>query len=356
MSLGQFLRTVAQETGASFIWSAELDSETVSVEVEDVSLLEVLQFVARRLDADLTGQGGVYYIGQAQQQDRAHGVFRVGRFTVEEIESLLGTILTDDGSYVAFEGGLVVVSEAVGVLRRVASVLEQLESVEQGAWLVQLLMVETVDRDNRQLGIDTALDVEVAAAFSSASASSSEVSGEARASLVADIERQTVSIYAQPLFVLLDGGESTLKRTEIVPVPQYTTLETGVVTTSGYSEVEIGLELAVSIREIGQDAAALEFDVSLGELVGFVDDQVPIRTEESLTGRAAVVSGGTYLLGSLDRGRQANTVSGPAQLLRGRDYELGRLEVWALCTRVGRMSADSGPETNTTVHEAISTE
>jgi hypothetical protein len=205
-----------------------------------------------------------------------------------------------------------------------------------------LLLVEQLNRSNSTMGLDTKLHVEVAASFAE-SAAEVITAGNARAALVADMRREGVSLYAQPLFVLVDGGEATIKRVEVVPVPQYTTLETGAVVVSGYADVEIGFECVVGVREVGADGGLMTYQVKLGELVGYVDNQVPIRTEESLEGKSAIKSGGTYLLGSLERARSSNAKSGALGLLDTRSQDRTELEVWAVVTRVGTAPAVALP-------------
>ncbi len=315
------------------MWSDALDARTVSVELYQVPLIQVLEYVARRLDADLTGGQGLYYIGTAEPRDRATGVFRVGRLDGAQAQELLQGVITDSGAVVAYDDGMVVVTESVAVLSRVGSLLQQVDAVQSPVWCVQYMLVESIKRGAVDVGIDSAVSVDVAAAFAE-SVVTTVSKGEARASFVADVNNQAVSVYAAPLFVLADGEEGNLKRVEIVPVPQYTTIETGAVVTSGYTDVEIGLTVLAKVREVGEASAFLDYDLKLGELVGYVDDTVPIRTEESLQGRTVVVSGGTYLLGALERSRASDAVLGPLQLRRTRQSEHGRLEVWALVTRV----------------------
>lgn len=332
--LGQFLRLLAVETGLSFVWSEELDQLSVSVEVDGVEVVSVLDYVARRLDVDLTREGNLFFLGDARERDRGLLVRRLGRLGTTDVEGVLSTVITDFGEfYVSGDDGLLVVTEHLGVLRRVSELLDQVESLGRSSWVVQLYMVSSSSSSSSELGFDTSIDLDVATAFAS-SASGVEYAGEARAALLADINRQKVDIFARPLFVLLDGGEAVLKRGRVVPVPEYTTLETGAVVTSGYTEIDVGLSVTVRVREWSRDQASLSYDLRLGEIVGYVDDRVPIRVEDELTGELVVSSGGTYLVGSLDRQRRGSGRSGIGQVAFSRSHDGAELEVWAMVTRV----------------------
>ena len=337
LPIGQFLRQISSELGVSFIWSAELDGATVSLEVIDVPLVDVLRDLARRLDVDLTGSGDLYYLGKAREADRASYVRRVGRLSSEDVDEVVRSVVTAYGDSVALSDGLLVVVEHVSVLHALDELLDEVERLGQSSWLVQLLLVESLDRNASTLGIDTSFDLEIAASFTEAATTTTH-QGEARAALKADITSERVNLVAQPMFVCLDGEEALLKRGEVVPIPQYTTLETGAVVTSGYSEVEIGMEFKVSCRDWSDGRATLAYDISLGEIAGYIDDRVPIRSEESLTGASVVQSGGTYLLGSLERSKRSQRRLGTLNLGRDVSSDASRLEVWALVTRVGESS------------------
>ena len=306
----------------------------MSVEVEEVPVVAVLEYVARRLEVDVTRQGSLFFFGAAREQDRAYLVRRVGRLNAEDIRGMLATVITDFGEfYVSESDGLLVVSEHLGVLRRISEVLDQVQALGRSSWVVQLYLVTASASSQAEYGVDTSVDIELAAKFAS-TGSQSDYQGEARAALRGDIERQAVSVYARPLFVLLDGGEASLRRGQVVPVPEFTTLETGAVVTSGYTDVEVGLTVDVSLREWEPGRASLTYSVVLGEISGFVDDRVPVRVEDELSGELAIISGGTYLVGSLDRRREGRTRSGVLQVGFGRDSESTELEVWAMVTRV----------------------
>jgi type II secretory pathway component HofQ len=244
-----------------------------------------------------------------------------------------------------------VVSEQVGTLRKVESLLNGLQAFQAGGWMVQLLLVEASQSSQVDLGIDTDLDIEVSAAFSSSS-STAEYGGTARAALKADISSQRVELFAQPLLLCVDGGKSSVKRVEVVPVAEYTTLETGAVVTSGYSEIEVGLQCQVGVRADGDGGALVNYDVSLGEIQSYVDNRVPVRTQESLQGEVVMQSGGTYLLGSLERGKSREGLEGVLQLSKSTTREGTRLEVWAMAVEVRKSSGVIGaPGINVEVME-----
>jgi len=331
-SLGEVMREIIYQVPISVVWEEELDGATVSLEVDSVPVGLCLELVARRVGAELIEENEVYYLGEVRPEDNGVLVRRVGRVGPEEVKQAVEVVVTQAGRSAVLEDGLVLVSDKVRVLRRVIEILDGLEGHE-GGWAVQFLLVESLDGSEKTLGVDTSLDVDLAATFSAAS-SVTDYAVEARAALVADIEGQRVKVWAQPLVLVREGGEGILKRVQVVPVPEFTTLETGAVVTSGYSEVEIGLDITVGVRGYAPGVAGVDYSFRLGEIQGFVDNQVPIRTEESLEGFAAMRSGGTYLLGSLERVKQRDARSGALQLLKTATFERTRLEVWAMVSEV----------------------
>jgi len=341
MGMPEMMRALSMETGASVIWEEDLDQALISLEVNQVPLEVVMEHIARRLGVGLSMEGDLYFLGQLMPEDRAVMVVQVGRWDQKTVTEALGTVVTQNGSVWVSPDGVCVVSEQVGTLRKVESLLNGLQAFQAGGWIVQLLLVEASGSSSVSLGIDTDLDIEVSAAFSSTS-STAEYGGTARAALKADIESQRVELFAQPLLLCVDGGESSVKRVEVVPVAEYTTLETGAVVTSGYSEIEVGLQCKVGVRADGDGGALVNYDVSLGEIQAYVDNRVPVRTQETLAGEVVMQSGGTYLLGSLERGRAREGRDGVFQLARSTTREGTRLEVWAMAVEVRKSSGVIG--------------
>ena len=338
MPLGEFLRLLSQQAEVSIIWEERLDSRPVSLEVQDRTVEEVLTMVARRMQMSLAGGDGLYFVGTLNDEDRAVLIKRVGRFTQEDLKRALSVLSTDIGRVETYPDGTVIFADRVEVLEKANELLDQLNALDANVWLVQLYIADSRRRSHRETGMDTTLELDITTALTK-SASSLEYAAKARSILKATIEEGTNQILAQPLFLLLDGTPATLSSVEKVPIPKRSISSEGTVATFDYAIIEAGTKITVTVRDNGQNSAQLEYTIELGEITGYVQE-APITTVQEITGTTAIRSGGTYLLGALDRTTKSSQQTGPGiALLRNQNEGQSIVEVWGIVQRIGNETA-----------------
>ncbi|MGE3316833.1 MAG: hypothetical protein AB7O26_17080 [Planctomycetaceae bacterium] len=346
MPLTGFLRWISQEAEISVIASADLDGRSVTLDVTEELVDDVLSVVARRLGVQITRTGKLYFLGTLRPEDLGVMVRRVKRLTKGEIEAAVAVLLSEFGQSEAFEDGLVVVGDRVEVLQRVEELLSGVETAESVTWLVQLHLVSLGASDLADLGLDVAPAVDMAYTFSGASASipgaikgieeSAKLKGSLNGVLRAAAARDSVHIVAEPLVVIVDGSKAEVSRGEKVPVARRAISDEGTVTTQGFDYIATGLQLVVGVRDLSESAARMSVDLKMSKIERFVGvDQAPATSEESFKGVADVVSGGVYLLGSLERSEEKQSWKGGLQIGRKRERESRLLQIWARTYRVG---------------------
>jgi type II secretory pathway component GspD/PulD (secretin) len=312
----------------------------------DQTIAETLNVVARRLGVEVTCQGKLYYIGSLRRQDRAVLVRRVRRLSAAELRSCVSVVSSDQGSIAAFEDGLLVIGDRVEVLSRIDELLTQVENADCATWVVQLYLVSLEDAALRELGLDARPSLEVAATFAAASAGGPgadgllALNGGLNAVLEAAASDGSAHMVAEPLFFLGDGGESVHKLGQNVPVPERSVSSEGTVTTVGYDNVQTGLICSVGLREVSADSARIKLDLSLSEIVGFVEE-VPRTSEAGYKTEAHIESGGVYLLGSLVRQTQSARQLGGFRSSWIQESTDSVLQIWARAYRVGSAAQHS---------------
>jgi hypothetical protein len=223
---------------------------------------------------------------------------------------------------------------------RVAALLDRIEGTARPQWAIQLHLVTLSQRDILDLGLDTtpALDLAVSqAAGSSAGVSPVRLDASLRTVLRAAQDRSTVSVTAQPLFLLLDGERAEFTRGTSIPIPRRAVSDQGTVTTTGYEHVQVGTNVAVEIREQTADAVRLTLSVDLSDLVEVTVDGLPRTDRRSYNASCSVVSGGTYLVASIEIGENREGRGTWLHWGDRRDNSQEVLQVWA------RAMAVSGP-------------
>lgn len=337
--LSAVLRMLAMDTGVSLVAASALDSATVTLRLVDVPLDEALDVIARRLGAELTQFGGVYYLGTLRESDRGVLVRRVRRLTADEITSAVGVLITTTGKVQAYPDGLLVVGDHVPTLRRVSELLDQVESAPAEAWVVQLHLLTSRQSRSHDLGVDLTPAAQLSLAAATASGSGSTSQAMLRASLDgvlrAQLSTDTSRLLAQPAFLLSDGVPARLEDVTELRIPTRTTSPEGTVTESGYQVVTAGLTVEVQVRELGRDRARLSVEVDLGDVVAFLgEQQLPQIARQQFATQAAIVSGGVYLLGELQRSRSIQSVSGLLRSATSGEATTDTVQVWARAYRV----------------------
>jgi len=342
--LSDFLRLLATETGASIVSDMSLDNQTVSLELTDQPLSVILSVVARRVGAELTKKGTVYYLGNLRSSDVGVLVRRAPRLPPEELKAAVEVLRSPLGKVVSYDGGVLVVGDRVEALQQMAEMLDRLDELPTVTWVVQLHVVELGERDLRTLGLDLEPALDLAVTFGAASsAAAGAVAGVARAAelkgglsavLQAEAESETMSIVADPLFLVADGTEATYSRGETYLLAKRATTQGGAVETTGFQQVRAGVDFSISCREVASECLRMRLDFASDEVVRLLDDGRPVVKGEQLHSEADMVSGGVYLMGSMRRQRERRGLLHWLRIGGSRETESTVLHVYARAYRI----------------------
>lgn len=343
MTLGEVSRRLASDYGISVVLQEGHEARTVTAEFNAVPIDDVMQAVARRASASLAVVGEkTYFIGEPKTHDRAMLVRRVRRLNQADLQTAIGAVKSEAGQVASFVDGVLVFGDRTEVITKVVSLLDQIEQVQDGTWCVQLYLLDLSARDLADIGADLVPTAEIGAAFANAGAAwnparnlklNASFDAVLRASRVCSSSRQI----AEPMFYLLDGGESRLVDGDSLPVP---TTERVVdagqsFTRTSYQQVQTGTTVTVKLREVSERAAKLDTSVTLAVQRGFVDEKAPIIGREEFETVALVHSGSVALIGAMrsTKGR-AETENG-LRVGRLEDDSQRVLQIWVRALRVG---------------------
>lgn len=269
-------------------------------------------------------------------------VGRIRRVSSADAQQLIAAVAsgTQRGTFIGADG-VFVVSDRVEVLRRIGEALEQLEAMGSSCWAVQLYVVSLTDDMERDLGLDVAPKVNLAAVMAGASGGLSAPAGGASAVTSLDVTLRAVaknergSLLADPLLLLVDGVEGKLTRGREVPVKTATvTQSTGTtVSQQGIQTIFSGMEWTATIKEVDDTLGRLKLRLTMGDLDG-VNDGLPIVRNEVVETQVDVVAGGVYLLASLKRQQDLESKGTWLSMGRSRRRADSTLQVWARVMRV----------------------
>ncbi len=330
MQLREFVRLVAQKAEVSIVVEDDLDERLVSVDVRDQPVSDVLSAVARRLGVQVSRTGDLYFLGELRAEDKGVLVRRVGRLNKEDLLLAVKTLTSENGRVVVDVDGLLVVGDRVEVLRRVEELIDRIQSAEAKAWVVQLYVVGLSRRAIDDLGIDFAPALDVAVTYATAADPAAIFNLNAALSTLLSYEQSSgeVATLAAPTFVVRDGDEARTFVGETIPVPKRSVGVSGNTATVEFVEVEAGLDVFVSVREVGQRQGLLKVEIDRSRIKGFVEES-PIITSERFSTTAVVNAKGVYLLGELQRGDFESSTGGSFRLGRREVDQWDVVQVWA---------------------------
>lgn len=301
--LDEFLKSIGGETSISIICDADLDDRPVTIDVVDTDVYDLLSAVARRFDADVVSQGDLFFIGNLKENDRGFLVRKVRRLTASDIKDVLSSLTSELGRVFVSEDGLVVVGDSVKILKRINSMLDDVEKQPASTWILQMYLITTSDKENRDLGFDSTAELDISAAFADSGMSREwrrVADGEFRAVLNAARSSSRYGVIAEPMMLMVDGGESKIQDGEKIPIPLKTVSDSGTVSTTGYEYVDTGIIIAAEIREMSHSTARCRLNVEITNVVGYVET-APISQGQSFSSTTILESGGTYLVGSITK-------------------------------------------------------
>jgi type II secretory pathway component GspD/PulD (secretin) len=339
MPVSEFVRTLSDQAGVSVIVESGLESKTITMEVRDQPISDVLNFVARRFGVNVRNQGKLYYIGALQPDDRGVLVRRVRRLSKDQLAEVLQVFSGQNGRATQFADGLIVVGDSVEVLGRIDEMINQVEATDTPVWVVQLHLISYSSNAADELGINVEPAAKAGLAFASGSAlGGASASWELATSLDAVLQvaysRDDVAVTAAPMFIVSDGEKASFVQGDRVPIPRRTVSPEGTVTTSGFDYVQTGVNVELTLRETEPRGARVDVTVNMSDVKRFVEE-APVTGEERFQTGAVVKAGGVYLLGTLVKDRSRGRYSLGWQSQEHGSWEAQVVQVWAQAYRIG---------------------
>ncbi|MEM7811721.1 MAG: hypothetical protein AAF532_09620 [Planctomycetota bacterium] len=335
--LGLLLDEVSRQTDRNIVAATSVLTDPIAVRMTAVPLPEAVNVIARQAGVGVNRIGETTVVGPLRDDDRVTVVRHVPGRTADELEEAIAETLTGSGGIVAFDDGLIVLSDTASNLPAVTETVDKLAAHRTTPWSVQLVVVGSSATETEDLGIEvtpTASLTASAIATSGAANLVGTVTGGLDAVLRAVAESSAASVVADPLLMVTDGGESRYDRTARIPYVVSATTEAGVVVQTGIQTIDAGLRMTVSARTVAESRVRIGVRMEMTTAEDS-DDGLPIVSGDRLDTTAELEEGRAYLIGSVTRRT--------ADVARFRWLSLGRssgerhetLQVYARAVRVG---------------------
>lgn len=339
-----FVRWLSEAANVSVVLQEDLDERELTIDLRDVPLSRLLALVSRRLGVQVTKLGTVYYIGNLGPEDRGYLVRKVRRLDPESLDQAAAIVMSELGEVVVMQDGVAVFSDRVEALTRLGSMLDEVETAELGFWLVQFHLINIDRRNFRELGLDVTPLLEISARMATGGgASQFDAVAGFDAILRAAANNEAMTVKSAPLFVMRDGGISSISNTRDIPVPLRTTSDEGTVTTDGFEIVSIGTTINLTLREATANTATVNVQLEQSQLAGFVES-APIKVANRFSTEAPLASGGVYLLGSMSTDSTRDSIEGPVKLTFVDEDDASIIQIWCRVMKIeGEARRREGP-------------
>lgn len=284
--------------GQPFVFDPALGGMPVDVDADELPISQALRQVAMALGpGNLVARlpSGGWYVGAPREDDRSTVILRVPGAEAGDWLAAYALASTD-GAEVASVGDTVIIKDVPLGLERVAALHDAVSSARK-QYMVDVTLVEASERAARDLGIDWTLSGATSLALG-LDGSSELASINLSAALSAARSSGEASLVVSQRLLVVEGGTASMQIGDTVPIPQRTISPEGVISTTGYDEVETGVLLDISARSVSGGGVLLDIRPEVSAVSGFVEE-APIIARRTFESSAVVQPGGVVVLGGL---------------------------------------------------------
>lgn len=341
MPLADFASWISLEAGISVVVADDLDSRAVTLDAVDLPVSDLMTAVARRVGAQVNRLGNLYLIGDLRPEDRALFVAKVGQVDSQTLQDMVSTLLSENGQLTASQEGLLVVADRVEVIGQVSLLVSQIKNASPDTWCCSFYVVDVFDEYALDLGGDPVPTIVLSATFADGSSGISKSWLAAAAfdtKLTALQVDGRLDVTAKPMMLLVSGITSTWANQVNQPYRTKTVTDQGVIVDDGIEYLQIGDLLTVKISDLERGQALLEYSWTSSRILDTTSEGLPVDRRITHSSRAAVNSGGLYLLASFDLQEDQRNTTGIIPLHFEKAKRSRRVEIWATVYRIAPLA------------------
>lgn len=296
MPFSVFSRVLSDKFEIGVVFSEKLAEKEITAEFKKTDLQSVMNVVARQLDVDVVRVGNTLFIGPLRAEDRGILVRRVYGYSKDSLVSLIGSVLSEKGKSSVTDLGVIVAVDHESVIRRLAEMLDYLDSMEQPTWILQLCFVILRRDALLEGGLKTTASGTISYNIADSQVDFKDLKIDGILNAVSN--SSYADLYASPMLLCRDGQKAVWKNGQKVPIPRKTVSDYGTVTVSGYDYVDVGFNVEVQISDSKKGSGYLQMTISKSDIESYVDE-APVTSQNVYTASLNMIQFKPYLLGEL---------------------------------------------------------
>ena len=318
------MRQLTELTGNPISWDKSLDKETIDGVFVNQPLDEVLKFLARRLNVQVSEKQGMYFLGTVREGDHISAVVRVPPVERAELEKALAKVGANKSTII---GSFIWITDTLENVQKIVADLEVIRERSARSYLAEVFFITINENDFLRLTAD--LRISQIDIFSSAF----NISQLFSMFVDADGRLGSTVIDTRPVLLLSEGRQATFEVGSEILRERKALSETGIISTMGYDRFQDGILLSLSLSRVSDDHYSLDMELEVSTFdKGDTSSSIPSKSTSVLKSPGMLIrDGGVVYAGSLKR-RDASKVFGVFSLDAGRSSDL--LTIWVRCREI----------------------
>ena len=333
MPLRDFAVYFSRSANISIVYSSKVSDSVVSGDFINESISDILNSIARSLDVVLIRNSEtLYYLGSLPDDEKACFVSRVYGYPPEEIRKSIETLSGYSGKCNVTSNGVLVVTDKQSIVNRVANLVADFQKFAPDTYVLQIYLVSFKDDKSLNLGLDLKTSGELSLLLSDTSLNFNSTSFGWKLNQILEGKNYATRIVSTPLMIVVPGVKCTWQNGSSIPVPQKTVSDAGTVTTSGFTNVDVGLKIEVDLYEHSSTANIVTLKLEDSSVLSYVDYN-PVKSQTLYNATFVLENGRIYLVGELNRYKKGKGLDKFFSFKSENTNE--RIAVFARCNRMG---------------------
>ncbi len=305
MKFREFAFWFVRKTSKGFVYSHELDEKTISVEFFNATCEEIINAISQRFDVKYELNGNTYFVGSLKDEETSYLVRKINGLKYEDMKTGLETMKTTKSKVYVTQQGILFYSDRASNIKKIETVLSDLENIQINTWVVQFFIIQFVDDKSFNFGMENATSGDISLLLKNFIKPDLNMGDLAfRMSAVLSGKDTGSKVISSPMILATQGTKAIWNDGSEIPVPNKTVSDSGTVTTSGYTRLQTGLQIECTLYET-KTGALMDLTIEDSSILNYIEYS-PVLNKIKLQSQFQLNENSVYLIGELRRKKNSD--------------------------------------------------
>ena len=305
MKFREFAFWFVRKTSKGFVYSNELDEKIISVEFFNATCEEIINAISQRFDVKYELNGNTYFVGSLKDEETSYLVRKINGLKYEDMKTGLETMKTTKSKVYVTQQGILFYSDRASNIKKIETVLSDLENIQINTWVVQFFIIQFVDDKSFNFGMENATSGDISLLLKNFIKPDLNMGDLAfRMSAVLSGKDTGSKVISSPMILATQGTKAIWNDGSEIPVPNKTVSDSGTVTTSGYTRLQTGLQIECTLYET-KTGALMDLTIEDSSILNYIEYS-PVLNKIKLQSQFQLNENSVYLIGELRRKKNSD--------------------------------------------------